>query len=67
MQAQPQGSLQNYKKKYYLPLFIQQEKDIVIIHYKISIKQIIYSNVGYIMHRNAQSLFKMTGESVSLS
>lgn len=67
MQALPQGNLQNYKKKYYLPIFIQQEKDIIIIHYKISIKQIIYSNVGYIMHRNAQSLFKMSGESVSLS
>lgn len=62
MQPLPQAhQLYNYKKKYYIPLSIQQEKDIIIIHYKVSVKQIIYSNVGYVMHRNAQSLYKMNG------
>lgn len=68
IQPLPQAhQLHNFQKKIYIPLSIQQEKDIIIIHYKVSIKQILYSNVGYVMHRNSQTLYKMNGEAVNMS
>lgn len=44
-------------KKYYLPYEIQVEKDIVVIHYKPSVKQIIHNGQSIIMHRNPNYLF----------
>jgi hypothetical protein len=58
---QAQQQLYTYSRKYYLPLSIQLEKDVVIIHYKPTCKQIIYSNNSYIMHRTTQNLYKMNG------
>lgn len=64
-QAQQQLSI--YARKYYLPLLIQLEKDVLIIHYKPSCKHIIYANTGYIMHRNTKNLYKMNGDLVITS
>lgn len=52
----------NLSRKHYLPYEIQFEKEVVIIHYKDSIKQIIYNGIGYIIHRNKSSLFQMNGQ-----
>ena len=49
-------------KKYYLPCEIQFEKDVVVITYKDSIKQLIYHGCGYIMHRNRCQLYDMSGK-----
>ena len=43
---------------------IQNEKDVIIIHYKPSIKQIIYQNCAYIIHRNPQQIYNLNGEEV---
>ncbi len=48
-------------KKYYLPSEIQFEKDVVVINYKNSIKQLIYRDNGFILHRSKYNLFDMTG------
>lgn len=65
--SQSQQLLFNYSRKYYLPLSIQQEKDFVIVHFKPSVKQIIYANTGYIIHRSAHNLYRMSGEPVVIS
>ena len=62
--SQVQQQLFNYSRKFYLPQSIQQEKDFIIVHLKPSVKQIIYANTGYIMHRTPHSLYKMNGEPV---
>jgi hypothetical protein len=48
-------------KKYYLPYLVQVEKDTTIIHYQPSIKQIIYNQNSYILHRQKQPLYQMNG------
>lgn len=48
-------------KKHYLPYQVQAEKDVAIIHYKDSIKQIIYAGSAYMLHRNTATLYDMTG------
>lgn len=65
--SQAQQQLFNYSRKYYLPLWIQQEKDFMIVHYKPWMKQILYMNSGYILHRSPHCLYKMTGEPVPIS
>jgi hypothetical protein len=65
--SQVQQQLFNYSRKFYLPMSIQQEKDVIIIHFKPSVKQIIYANTAYIMHRTPYGLYKMTGEQVNIS
>lgn len=49
-------------KKYYLPLEIQFEKDVVVVNYKDSIKQIIYHGNGYILHRRKMPMYEMNGD-----
>jgi hypothetical protein len=44
-------------KKYYLPQDIQFEKDVVVVNYKDSIKQVIYHGNGYILHRRKIPLY----------
>ncbi len=56
-----QQQLFNYCRKYFLPLTIQQEKDFTIIHYRATLKQVIYLNTGYILHRGMNNIYKMTG------
>jgi hypothetical protein len=56
-----QQQLFNYCRKYFLPLTIQQEKDFTIIHYRPTLKQVIYLNTGYILHRGINNMYKMTG------
>jgi hypothetical protein len=46
---------------------IQQEKDVLLIEYRQTIKQIIYCNNGYIMHREVANLYKMSGELIMLN
>lgn len=58
-----QSTLNTYCKRHYFPYLIQQEKDVTIIHYKISLKQIVYGNICLVMHNNAGNLFKISGES----
>lgn len=65
--SQQQQQLFNYCRKFYLPVSIQQEKDFVIVHYKPSVKQVIYMGTGYILHRSPQGLYKMTGEPVAIA
>lgn len=48
-------------KKHYLPYEMQMEKDVIIIHYKNSIKQLFYSGNAYILHRDRQPLYDMSG------
>lgn len=40
---------------------MQMEKDVIIIHYKNSIKQLFYSGNAYILHRDRQPLYDMSG------
>lgn len=60
--SQAQQQLYAYSRKYYLPLSIQQEKDVLIVHYRSTIKQVIYCNAAYVMYRSAQNIYKMSGE-----
>ena len=48
-------------KKHYLPYEMQMEKDVIIIHYKDSIKQLFYGGNAYILHRDRQPLYDMSG------
>lgn len=48
-------------KKHYLPYEMQIEKDVIIMHYKDSIKQLFYSGNAYILHRERLPLYDMTG------
>ena len=48
-------------KKHYLPYEVQAEKDVTIVHYKDSIKQVIYAGSAYLLHRDTQPLYDMTG------
>lgn len=49
-------------KKFYLPSEVQLEKDVIIITYRDSIKQLIYRGSGYIMHRSKAQLYEMSGQ-----
>lgn len=49
-------------KKYYLPLDIQFEKDVIVVTYRDSIKQLLYHGSGYILHRSKYELFEMNGK-----
>jgi hypothetical protein len=61
LQKQPPSSgsqqLGMLAKKYYLPQDIQFEKDVVVVNYKDSIKQVIYHGNGYILHRRKIPLY----------
>jgi hypothetical protein len=63
-QSRPVGNLSQQlaaiAKKHYLPYEVQAEKDVVIVHYKDSIKQILYGGHSYLLHRDLQ-LYDMTG------
>lgn len=63
--SQSQQQLFAYSRKFYLPLSIQQEKDVVIVHYRPTIKQVIYCNTAYVMYRSVQNIYKMSGELVA--
>ena len=41
---------------------IQQEKDITIVHLKPSVKQVIFEEQSFIMHRNPNNLYQLTGQ-----
>lgn len=66
LQKQPPSSgtqqLAMLAKKYYLPQEIQFEKDVVVVNYKDSIKQVIYHGSGYILHRRKIPLVEMNGD-----
>lgn len=57
-----QQILFNASSRYFLPQKIQQEKDMVIIHYKTSVKQVICSGTSFIVHRAPLNMFSLTGE-----
>lgn len=48
-------------KKHYLPYEMQVEKDVIIVHYKDSIKQLFYSGNAFILHRERHPLYDMIG------
>ncbi len=52
-------------KKFYLPSEVQLEKDVIIITYRDSIKQLIYRGSGYIIHRSKAQLYEMSGQPFS--
>lgn len=64
-QSRPTGNVSQQlsllAKKHYLPYEVQVEKDMVIVHYKDSIKQILYAGNAYILHRDTKQLYDMTG------
>ena len=60
--SQKNQVLLNCVSKYWLPHQVQQEKDIFIIHYLPSVKQIIHGDTILIMHRHPTNLFRMNTE-----
>lgn len=53
-------------KRFYLPIKVQREKDIIIVHYKSSLKQIIYQNSSYLIHRQIHNIYDMKGDEVAI-
>jgi hypothetical protein len=49
-------------KRYYLPYRVQFEREVLVVHYKDSIKQIIYRGASYLMHRDKSVLYQMNGQ-----
>ena len=47
---------------------MQQEKDLTIVHYKPTLKQIIWPtlNKSFLLHRDTKKLYSMTGEVVNM-
>lgn len=52
-------------KKFYLPSEVQFEKDVIIVTYRDSIKQLIYRGSAYIIHRSKSQLYEMSGQPFS--
>lgn len=54
-------------KKYHLPSKIQQEKDILILHFVASFKQIIYNEGAYFFFKSLDSVFDLKGKKIEVS
>lgn len=54
--------LASLAKKYYLPSEVQFEKDVVVVTYKQSVKQLLYRGNGYLLHRHKHTLYDMSGQ-----
>lgn len=58
--------LQKYIKKYHLPSKLQQEKDILIIHFIPSFKQIIYNEGTYLFFKHLDTVFDLKGKKMEI-
>ena len=63
--SQKNQVLHNAVNKYYLPHSVQQEKDLIIVHYQPFLKHIMFGDTVLIMHMNAKNLYDATGERIS--
>lgn len=61
------NSLFQASKKYFLPMSVQQEKDLLIVHYQSTLKQIISPALGksFLMYRG-RNIYTMQGEEVKI-
>lgn len=56
--------LSQLEKKYFLPLLVQSEKDIIIIHYRSDIKHIVYNGVVILVFKSPKNLFRENGDPI---
>ena len=57
-----QQQLGQIARKFYLPYCVQCEKDVLLVHYKDSVKQVLWGGRTLLVHRTRQPLYDMTGQ-----
>lgn len=62
--SKPASYLHNICKRYLIPYQVQQQKDILIIHYKPTLKQIIHGSSSYLCYRQKDIIYDMLGREI---